>query len=153
MTRTALAALGLAAFVTAGGTARAAEAPKAAPAPQAQPAPQGQPAPASPPAAERPPPYEPQLLRLAGMMGALAYLRNLCGAGDGDKFRARMAGLLDAEGVSESRRDLLAGAYNQGFRDYATTYRICTPAAAEVINRYLSETARLAAEVAGRYGG
>ncbi len=152
MTRTALAALGLAALVTAGGTVGAAEAPKAAPAPQQQ-APQGQPAPAPPPAAERPPPYEPQLLRLAGMMGALAYLRDLCGAGDGDKFRARMAGLLDAEGVSESRRDLLAGAYNQGFRDYETTYRICTPAAAEVINRYLSETARLAAEVAGRYGG
>jgi len=87
------------------------------------------------------------------MMGALAYLRDLCGAGDGDKFRAGMAGLLEAEGVSESRRDLLAGAYNQGFRDYETTYRICTPAAAEVIKRYLSETARLAAEVAGRYGG
>jgi uncharacterized protein (TIGR02301 family) len=152
MMRTGLAALGLAALLTAGGTVRAAEAPKAAPAPQQQ-TPQGQPAPAPPPAAERPPPYEPQLLRLAGMMGALAYLRDLCGAGDGDKFRARMAGLLDAEGVSESRRDLLAGAYNQGFRDYETTYRICTPAAAEVINRYLSETARLAAEVASRYGG
>ena len=152
MMRTALAALGLAALLATCGTVGAAEAPKAPPAPKQQ-TPQAQPAPAPPPAAERPPPYEPQLLRLAGMMGALAYLRDLCGAGDGDKFRARMAGLLDAEGVSESRRDLLAGAYNQGFRDYETTYRICTPAAAEVINRYLSETARLAAEVAGRYGG
>jgi uncharacterized protein (TIGR02301 family) len=152
MTRTTLAALGAAALLTTTGTVGAAEAPKAAPAPQQQ-TPQGQPAPASPPTAERPPPYEPQLLRLAAMMGALAYLRDLCGAGDGDKFRAKMAGLLDAEGVSESRRDLLAGAYNQGFRDYETTYRLCTPAAAEVINRYLAETARLAAEVAGRYGG
>ena len=163
MTRTALAALGLAALLAAGGTAGAAEAPKARARAQSRagasihsagPTDSPRPAGASaPPAAERPPPYEPQLLRLAGMMGALAYLRDLCGAGDGDKFRARMAGLLDAEGVSESRRDLLAGAYNQGFRDYETTYRICTPAAAEVINRYLSETARLAAEVAGRYGG
>ena len=164
MTRTTLAALGLATLLATGGKAGAAEspspaaAPKVAPAPQpappqGKPAPQGQPAPASPPAVEKPPPYEPQLLRLAGMMGALAYLRNLCGAGDGDKFRADMAGLLDAEAVSESRRDLLAGAFNQGFRDYETTYRICTPAATEVINRYLSETARLAAEVAGRYGG
>ena len=107
----------------------------------------------APPAAEPPPPYEPQLLRLAQMMGALAYLRNLCGAGDGDQFRGRMAALLDAEGVIEARRDLLAGAYNQGFRDYETTYRVCTPAANEVIARYLSETARIAAEVAGRYGG
>ena len=146
MTRAALAALGLAALLAGSADAAETSAPKAAPAPQAQPAP-------PPPAAERPPPYEPQLLRLAEMSGALAYLRNLCGAGDGEKFRARMAELLEAEGVSEARRDLLAGAYNRGFRDYQTTYRICTPAAAAVIDRYLSETARLAAEVAGRYGG
>jgi uncharacterized protein (TIGR02301 family) len=107
----------------------------------------------APPAVQPPPPYEPQLLRLAQMMGALAYLRDLCGAGDGAKFRTRMAALLDAEGATESRRDLLAGAYNQGFRDYQTTYRVCTPAADTVIARYLSETARIAAEVAGRYGG
>ncbi len=147
MTRAALAGLGLAALIAGGAGAAETSAPKALPAPQAQPAP------APPPAAEHPPPYEPQLLRLAEMSGALAYLRNLCGAGDGEKFRARMAELLEAEGVSEARRDLLAGAYNRGFRSYQTTYRVCTPAAAAVIDRYLSETARLAAEVAGRYGG
>jgi uncharacterized protein (TIGR02301 family) len=147
VTRAALAALGVAALLAGRAGAVETSAPKAAPAPQAQPAP------APPPAAEHPPPYEPQLLRLAEMSGALAYLRNLCGAGDGEKFRVRMAELLEAEGVSEARRDLLAGAYNRGFRDYQTTYRVCTPAAGAVIDRYLSETARLAAEVAGRYGG
>jgi uncharacterized protein (TIGR02301 family) len=114
------------------------------------------PAPAAPPPptpVERPPPYEPQLLRLAEMMGALAYLRDLCGAGDGADFRAKMTALLDVEGVGESQRDLLAGAYNKGFRDYATTYRVCTPAAGEVISRYLKETARVATDVASRYGG
>ena len=111
-------------------------------------------APTPPPApVDRPPPYEGQLLRLAEMMGALAYLRDLCGADDGAKFRVRMAALLDAEGVNEPRRDLLAGAYNKGFHDYATTYRLCTPAADEVISRYLKETARIAADVASRYGG
>jgi uncharacterized protein (TIGR02301 family) len=157
VTRAALAALGLAALLAASASAAETSAPKpapsssGAPAPNSAPAAPGQPAPPSP--AERPPPYEPQLLRLAEMTGALAYLRNLCGAGDGEKFRARMAELLEAEGVSEARRDLLAGAYNRGFRDYQTTYRICTPAASAVIDRYLTETARLAAEVAGRYGG
>ena len=35
-----------------------------------------------PPAAEGPPPpYEPQLLRLSEILGALSYLRDLCGAG------------------------------------------------------------------------
>ena len=122
-------------------------------------APKNAPAPASPlppppaPLEEPPPPYEPQLLRLAEIMGALAYLRDLCGAGDGVKFRAKVAALVDAEGASESRRDLLAGAYNRGFRDYQTTYRACTPAAEEVISQFLSEAARLAAQIANRYGG
>jgi uncharacterized protein (TIGR02301 family) len=153
--RAALLALGLAAVLATSGAAWAAETPKTQ-APNAAPASKTAPpapSPETPPTAERPPPYEPQLLRLAQMMGALAYLRDLCGAGDGKKFRAGMTGLLGAEGVSESRRDLLAGAYNRGFQDYQTTYRSCTPAANEIINRYLSETARLAAEVAGRYGG
>ncbi len=143
-----------AALLTISFAVAAAEAPAPKPAPPQNSSATPKSAPeTAPPAAEPPPPYEPQLLRLAQMMGALAYLRNLCGAGDGDQFRGRMAALLDAEGVIEARRDLLAGAYNQGFRDYETTYRVCTPAANEIIARYLSETARIAAEVAGRYGG
>ena len=154
MRRGAVAAVGVAALVAlcCGHVGAAETAPPGAPASKTAPAANAAPAPA-PPAAERPPPYEPQLLRLAEMMGALAYLRDLCGAGDGDKFRAGMAGLLGAEGVSEARRDRLAGAYNRGFQDYRTTYRTCTPAANAIIARYLAETARLAADVAGRYGG
>jgi uncharacterized protein (TIGR02301 family) len=150
--RTAFWALTLSAFLTMGLSAKAAEATKAASPSNAAPNTKAQPEPA-PPAAERPPPYEPQLLRLAEMIGALAYLRNLCGDGDGDKFRGKMAALLEAEGVTEQRRDLLAGAYNRAFEDYQTSYRVCTPAAREVISRYLNETARLAADVVGRYGG
>ena len=139
------------------GPAAAAEAPapKSAPAAKAAPATIAPaPAPAAPPPPSAPlPPYEPQLLRLAQLMGALAYLRDLCGQGDSAEFRAKMAALLDAEGLDEQRRDLLAGAYNKGFHDYATTYRVCTPAADEVVARYLTETARLAADVASRYGG
>ena len=132
----------------AGWTASAAEstAPKQAAAPPAAPAPPA-------PAAEPPPPYQPQLLRLAEIMGALAYLRDLCGAGDGAQFRARMAALLEAQGQSETQRDLLAGAYNRGFEDYAITYRACTPAASEIVTNFLAETARLAGDVANRYGG
>jgi uncharacterized protein (TIGR02301 family) len=132
--------------------AQAAEAPAPKPEPKsaAKAAPHAG-APAAP--AEPPPPYEPQLLRLAEMMGALAYLRDLCGADDGAKFRSKMKALLDADGAGESQRDLIAGAYNRGFEGYRLTYRTCTPAAGEVIARYLAETARLASELAGRYGG
>jgi uncharacterized protein (TIGR02301 family) len=86
-------------------------------------------------------------------MGALAYLRDLCDQKDGADFRAKMAALLDAEGVGGQRRDLLAGAFNKGFRDYAATYRLCGPAANAVIERYLAETARIAADLVNRYGG
>lgn len=132
---------------------RAAEAP--APKPESKSAPKASPpgAPAEPAPAERPPPYEPQLLRLAAIMGALAYLRDLCGDGDGAQFRTKMQTLLAADGIAESQRDLIAGAYNKGFDDYQMTYRKCTPVAGEVIARYLAETARLSAELASRYGG
>ncbi len=123
-----------------------AQTPKPAPAPPAA-------AKTPAPAAQPPPPYQPQLLRLAEIMGALAYLRDLCGAGDGAKFRARMAALLDAESASETERDLIAGAYNRGFENYRITYRECTPAAGEIISNFLAEMARLATEVASRYGG
>lgn len=105
------------------------------------------------PAAEPPPPYEPQLLRLAELMGALAYLRDLCGAYDADAYRAKMASLLEAEANSEARKESLAGAYNEGFRGYELSYRVCTPAAQEIIARFLDETARISADLANRYGG
>jgi uncharacterized protein (TIGR02301 family) len=105
------------------------------------------------PVIEPPPPYEPQLLRLSELMGALAYLREICGAHDSDAYRAKMASLLEAEAKSEARKDTLAGAYNKGFRDYELYYRVCTPAAREVIARYLDEAAKISNDVATRYGG
>lgn len=86
-------------------------------------------------------------------MGALAYLRDLCGHGDGRDFRSRMEALVQADGLGDSTRDLIAGAYNDAYRGYATTYQTCAPAAEDVIARFLTETARLAADVASRYGG
>jgi uncharacterized protein (TIGR02301 family) len=110
------------------------------------------PAPA-PPSEPPPPPYEPQMLRLAEIMGSLAFLRDLCGQKDGDAWRAKMAALLDAEAKSEKRKEILAGAFNHGFRGYEMTYRTCTPAARLVIARYLDEGARLAHELTNRFGG
>ncbi len=133
-------AIGLAALVA--GSAMSAQPPKP-PTPVEPP----------PPVADPPPPYEPQLLRLAEVMGALAYLRDLCGARDADAYRAKMAGLLEAEAKSDARKEALAGAYNRGFGEYGLFYRSCTPAAEEIITRFLDETARISADVANRYGG
>jgi uncharacterized protein (TIGR02301 family) len=112
------------------------------------------PAPAAPPAeAVPPPPYEPQLLRLSEILGSLAFLRDLCGLKDGDKFRAKMAELLEVEAKTEKRKDMLAGAFNRGFRGYEVIYRSCTPAADSVIGRYLNEAERLAHDLTNRFGG
>jgi uncharacterized protein (TIGR02301 family) len=122
----------------------AAEAPAAPPTPPATPPPAAEPA---------PPPYEPQLLRLSEIMGALAYLRDVCGAHDADAFHAKMSALLSAEATTDARKERLAGAYNHGFQGYALTYRGCTPAAHVVIARFLDEAAKIAKDLAGRYGG
>ena len=116
-------------------------------------APPRAPEPAPAPRVEPPPPYEPQLLRLAEIMGALAWLRDLCGQKDGDAWRARMTSLIDAEATTEARKERLAGAWNRGFRGFEATYRACTPNAELVISRYLDEGQRIARDVANRFGG
>ncbi len=98
------------------------------------------------------PPYEPQLDRLAELMGTLAYLRELCGKGDGADWRAQMSALLDAEATTPGRKERLAGAYNRGFRGYEATYRSCTPSAELIIARFLAEGDRLAKELSARFG-
>ena len=112
------------------------------------------PSPAQTPAPiDTPPPYEPQLLRLSEIIGALSYLRDLCGDGDGDAFRAKFASLVESEGNTEARKDALAGAFNRGFRDYELTYRACTPTAREIVARFLDEASHIARDVANRYAG
>ncbi len=100
-----------------------------------------------------PPPYEPQLLRLSEIMGALAFLRPLCGSKDEDEWRGRMTRLIDAEASTQPRKERLAGAYNRGYREYAQTYRVCTPSAQLIITRFLDEGGKLARELSSRYGG
>ena len=86
-------------------------------------------------------------------MGALAYLRDLCGQRDGGEWNTRMRELIEAEGKTEARREKLAGAYNRGFRSYEVIYRACTPAADLVISRYLDEGGRIARDISTRFGG
>lgn len=99
-----------------------------------------------------PPLYEAPMLRLAETLGALAFLRDLCGPGDGAQWRERMQALVDAEDADEARRGRLAGAFNRGFQDYAMVYRFCTPAARTLLTRRLSEGERLSRDLAARWG-
>lgn len=88
-------------------------------------------------------PYDDRLLRLAEILGAVHYLRELCGAGDGQAWRDRMQDLLNAEGGSALRRMKLTRSFNQGYRSYSRTYIACTPSAQSAITRFLTEGAQL----------
>ena len=106
-----------------------------------------------PPAEPAPAPYDRDLMRLSEIIGALAFLRELCAAPDAAEWPARMKALMDSEGVTPNRRDRLAGAFNRGYRGYALTYRVCTASANEATSRYLAEGQRLSHGIAGRFGG
>jgi len=104
------------------------------------------------PAEEPPPPYDPEILRLAEILGALTYLDALCAANPQGDWRARMQALLEADAKTAARKERLAGSYNRGFHDYERTYHQCTPNAQAIIGRFLAEGAGIAHEVVNRYG-
>ena len=89
-------------------------------------------------------PYDDKLLRLSELLGAVHYLRELCGANDGQLWRDRMKELMDAEGSSAFRRAKLTRSFNQGYRSYSRSYKECTPSAQTAIARFLAEAAQIA---------
>jgi uncharacterized protein (TIGR02301 family) len=117
----------------------------------AKPAPDAKAAPA-PEAEPPPPPYDPEILRLAEILGALTYLDALCASNPPGDWRAKMQALLEAEAKTAARKQRLAGSYNRGFRDYERTYHLCTPNAQAIIGRFLAEGGKIAHEVVNRYG-
>ncbi len=95
--------------------------------------------------------FETDLSRLAEILGALHYLRGVCGANEGQKWRDQMQALIEAEGQPGDRKAKLSASFNQGYRGFQQTYRTCTPAADLAIRRYLTEGAKIAREVTARY--
>jgi uncharacterized protein (TIGR02301 family) len=96
-------------------------------------------------------PFDGSLQRLAEILGALHYLRNVCGANEGQKWRNEMQSLVDAEAPSGERRLRMIASFNRGYRGYQQSYRTCTPTADLVIRRYLEEGSKIAREMTARY--
>ncbi|AXS39561.1 TIGR02301 family protein [Breoghania sp. L-A4] len=97
------------------------------------------------------PPYEDDLMRLSEVLGAIHYLRALCGATDGTVWRDRMNALLEVEADEPARRHKLVDRFNRGYRSFASVYRECTPSARSSTERYMTEGQALADEIATRY--
>ena len=106
---------------------------------------------AAPARAQSAAPFDGDLQRLAEILGALHYLRALCGSNEGQKWREQMEALVDAEAPAGERRQRMVASFNRGYRGFQQTYRSCTPAADIAIRRYLDEGARIARDITARY--
>jgi uncharacterized protein (TIGR02301 family) len=98
-----------------------------------------------------PAPFDNDLQRLAEILGALHYLRNICGANEGPRWRNEMQALIEAESLTGERRSRMVLSFNRGYRGFQQTYRTCTPAADIAIRRYLDEGAKISREITARY--
>jgi len=89
-------------------------------------------------------PYDDKLLRLSEILGAVHYLRELCGAHEGQAWRDQMRELVELEGTTAIRRAKLVQGFNKGYRGYRRTYRTCTEPARVAIDRFMEEGATIA---------
>ena len=96
-------------------------------------------------------PFDNDLVRLSEILGALHYLRPLCGSNDGGKWRNEMQALVDAEAPNGPRRARIVESFNHGYRGFQQTYRTCTPAANVAIKRYIDEGAKISRDLTARY--
>jgi uncharacterized protein (TIGR02301 family) len=84
-------------------------------------------------------PYDVRLLRLSEILGAIHYLRELCGADEGQRWRDQMREILRVEGTTAIRRARLVNGFNHGYRGYSRTYRTCTESARTAVARFMEE--------------
>lgn len=89
-------------------------------------------------------PYDDRLMRLSEILGAVHYLRELCGANEGQAWRDRMRELIDAEGSSALRRARFTRSFNQGYHSYSKTHKVCTQTAQSAILRFMNEGVQIA---------
>lgn len=99
------------------------------------------------------PPYEADLMRLSEIMGALHFLRPLCGHPDDPSWRLQMENLLEAETVEGARQRRFVERFNQGYRGFASVYQSCSPSARIAMKHYVNEARELIKASSSRYGG
>jgi uncharacterized protein (TIGR02301 family) len=102
-------------------------------------------------AQDAPAPFDADLQRLAEVLGALHYLRGICGTNEGPKWRNEMQALIDAETPSGDRRARMIAGFNRGYNGFQQTYRTCTPAATVAIRRYIEEGSKISRDLTARY--
>jgi uncharacterized protein (TIGR02301 family) len=96
------------------------------------------------------PPYQPQMERLAEILGSLYFLAPLCEPVT-DDWRAELAELVRLDQPDEDRQQRLYGAFNSGYAAYSRFYRSCTASADEALSRLLIEAESTARSIHSRF--
>ena len=97
-------------------------------------------------------PYDDKLLRLSEVLGSIHYLRALCGAREGNRWRDRMGEIIKSETPEPAREARLIARFNRGYRAFDQTYSSCTNSALVAANRYIKEGVLLSSQITSRYG-
>ncbi|QRM54842.1 TIGR02301 family protein [Sinorhizobium sp. BG8] len=97
--------------------------------------------------------YDARLERLAEILGAVHYLRNLCVKEGEDAWRRSMERLIELETHEQpKRKERLTASFNRGYRSFASVYTTCTRPAVVAEEKYRNEGATLASEITARFG-
>lgn len=96
------------------------------------------------------PPYQPQMERLAEILGSLYFLNPLCSEATSD-WRQELADLVSLDQPDEDRQQRLYGAFNGGYQAFSRLYRSCTPSAEEALTRLLVEAEATARDIHTRF--
>lgn len=94
--------------------------------------------------------YDPELARLATILGSLHYLRNLCGE-TGNQWRDSMQTIILSDKMQSLRKKRAIAAFNDGYQAFSTSYTQCNPRAIEAIGKFQSEGSTLTTTILTRY--
>jgi len=106
---------------------------------------------ASPIMAQDTKPYDDDLNSLAEIVGAIHYLRALCGRDDGQAWRENMQSIIRSEGTTTLRRVRLTQSFNKGYRSYQRTYRSCTESAETAADRFITQASEITTKLLADY--
>jgi uncharacterized protein (TIGR02301 family) len=94
--------------------------------------------------------YEPQLEHLSQTLGSLYFLQPLCRPG-GKDWRVEMSELIALDKPDDDRRQRLAGAFNDGYQQFARLYHDCTESAQSALRKLLSDAEQTARDIHAHY--
>ena len=97
-------------------------------------------------------PYDEQFMRLAEVLGSIHYLRHLCGANEGGKWRDHMAAMIETEKPEAERKARIIARFNRGYNAFSQSYLTCTLSALTAADRYMKEGVRLTSQINARFG-